>query len=102
MLLACRNIVQEHVTKFSQLELDLDEGMDCLPMMYWIHKIRKNPVGNRFIVASPKCSLKPLLKDVTSILKLFQHQIKSLMIRTEYGRVYQIFGLYKIMLLWSR
>ena len=73
----CRNIVQEHVTKLSQHELELDEGMDCLPLMYWIPKIHKNPVGNRFIVASPKCSLKPLLKDVTCILKLFQHQIKS-------------------------
>ena len=67
----CRNIVQEHVTKLSQHELELDEGM------YWMPKIHKNPVGNRFIVASPKCSLKPLLKDVTCILKLFQHQIKS-------------------------
>ena len=51
--------------------------MDYLPLMYWMPKILKNPVGNRFIVASPKCSLKPLLKDVTFILKLFQHQIKS-------------------------
>ena len=34
-------------------------------------------VGYRFIVGYPKCSLKPLLKDVTCILKLFQHQIKS-------------------------
>ena len=62
----CRNIVQEHVTKLSQHEL-LEEGMDCLPLMYKISKIHKNPVGNRFIVASPKCSMKPLLKDVTRI-----------------------------------
>ena len=27
------------------------------------------------MIASPKCSLKPLLKDITSILKLFQKQI---------------------------
>ena len=73
----CRNIVQEHVTKLSQHELELDEGMDCPPLMYWIPKIHKNPVGNRFIVASQKCSLKSLLKDITSILKLVQHQIKS-------------------------
>ena len=51
--------------------------MDCLPSMYWIPKLHKVPVGNRLIIASPKCSLKPLLKDVTPILKLFQNQIKS-------------------------
>jgi len=28
--------------------------MDCLPSMYWIPKLHKNPVGNRFIIASPK------------------------------------------------
>ena len=72
-----RNIDQEHVTKLPQYKLELEEGMDCIPLMYWIPKIHKNPVGNRFIAASPKCSLKPLLKDVTCILKLFQHQIQS-------------------------
>ena len=39
-----------------------------------MHKI---PVGERFIIASPNCSVKPLLKDATSILKLFQKQIES-------------------------
>ena len=51
--------------------------MECLPSMYWMPKMHKTPVGERFIIASPKCSLKPLLKDVTSILKLFQKQIAS-------------------------
>ena len=37
----CRNIVQEHVTKLSPYELELDYGMDCLPLMYWIPKIHK-------------------------------------------------------------
>ena len=39
--------------------------------------MHKTPVGERFIIASPKCSAKPLLKDVTSILKLFQKQVES-------------------------
>ena len=39
--------------------------------------MHKTPVGECFIIASPKCSLKPLLKDITSILKLFQKQIES-------------------------
>ena len=39
--------------------------------------MRKTPVGERFIIASPKCSVKHLLKDFTSILKLFQKQFES-------------------------
>ena len=42
----CRNIVQERVTKLSQHQLELEEGMDCLPLMYWISKIHKIPVDN--------------------------------------------------------
>ena len=49
--------------------------MGCLPSMYWMQKIQKTPVGERFIIASPKCSVTPLLKDV--ILKLFQKQVES-------------------------
>lgn len=71
------DIIQEHRSTLSKHELKMEEGMNCLPSMYWIPKLHKNPVGNRFIIASPKCSLKALLKDVTPILKLFQNQIKS-------------------------
>ena len=45
----CRNIVQEHVTKLSQRNLQLEEGMDCLPLTYWIPKIHKNSVGNHLL-----------------------------------------------------
>ena len=71
------DIIQEHRSILSKHDLKMEEGMDCLPSMYWIPKLHKNPVGNRFIIASPKCSLKALLKDDTPILKLFQNQIKS-------------------------
>ena len=30
-----------------------------LPIMYWIPKLNKNPVGSRFIIASKKCLTKP-------------------------------------------
>ena len=73
----CAEIIESHRKELSKYDLQLKEGMDCLPSMYWIPKLHKVPVGNRFIIASPKCSLKPLLKDVTPILKLFQNQIKS-------------------------
>ena len=37
--------------------------------------MHKTPVGERFIIASPKCSTKPLLKDATNILS--QHNIEN-------------------------
>ena len=71
------DIISSHRIFLSEYEHQMKEGMDCLPSMYWIPKMPKSPVGERFIIASPKCSLKPLLKDATSILKLFQKQIQS-------------------------
>ena len=44
--------------------------MNTLPLMYWIPKMHTNPVGSRFIIASPKCTLKPLSKDITATFKL--------------------------------
>ena len=71
------DIISSHRIFLSEYEHQMKEGMDCLSSMYWIPKMHKSPVGERFIIASPKCSLKPLLKDATSILKLFQKQIQS-------------------------
>ena len=51
--------------------IKLNSKMETLSLMCWIPKMDKNPVGSRFIIASPKCALKPLSKDITAILKLF-------------------------------
>ena len=51
--------------------------MEKLPSMYWIPKLHKNPIGERFIIASPECSIKTLLKDVTCILKLLQYNVSN-------------------------
>ena len=70
-------LVSSHKETLSNYNLSLKEEMECLPSMYWIPKMHKTPVGERFIIASPNCSVKPLLKDATAILKLFQKQIES-------------------------
>ena len=49
----------------------------CLPNMYWMPKMHKNPIKARFIVASPKCSIKPLAKAITSAFRIFYKQIQS-------------------------
>ena len=69
-------IIQEHKRYLKQLKIDLKHNMESLPSMYWIPKIHKNPIGFRFIIASPSCSLKPLAKDLTAIFRLFYQKIE--------------------------
>ena len=45
--------------------------------MYWIPNMHKNPVGSKVIIASPKCTLKLLLMDITAIFKLFYKRIEK-------------------------
>ena len=40
--------------------------------MYWIPKLHKTPIVARFIIASRKCSTKPLSKAVSKVFKLIQ------------------------------
>ena len=51
--------------------------MRFLPGMYGSPKLHKSPIGMRYIIASKRSSLKPLLKDLTCIFKLLQNQIVS-------------------------
>ena len=43
----------------------------------WTPKLRKNLTRARFIIAAPKCSVKPLLKVVTVVLKLKYEQTEN-------------------------
>ena len=56
----------------------------CLPKIYWIPKKHKNPSKARFIIASPKCSIKPLSRALTSIFKLFYKQIEAYNLKCQY------------------
>ena len=52
--------------------------------MYWIPKMHKNPIKSRFIVAAKVCSLKPLAKSITYILKRFYKQIETYNAKSRY------------------
>ena len=59
-------------------------GIDNIPIenhrlsyMYWMPKMNKNPIKARFIVASPKSSIKPLARTITSVFRLFFRQIQT-------------------------
>ena len=45
----------------------------CLPYIYWLPKLDKNPTKARFIIAAPKSSPKPLSKSVTALFKILFH-----------------------------
>ena len=51
-----------------------------LPNMYWMPKIHKNPIKARFIIVSPKSSIKPLARTITSIFVCFLDKHKHIMI----------------------
>ena len=69
-------VIDEHKKFLAKNNITLDQKMETLPTMYWIPKMHKNPVGFRFIIASPRCSIKPLSKDITSIFKLFYKKVE--------------------------
>ena len=48
-----------------------------LPDIYWMPKMHKNPIKARFIIASPKSSIKPLARTITSVFRLFFRQIQT-------------------------
>ena len=59
-------------------------GIDNIPIqnnrlsnMYWMPKMHKNPIKTRFIIASPKSSMKYLARTTTSIFRLFFRQIQT-------------------------
>ena len=55
-----------------------------LPNIYWTLKLYKNPTGARFKIAKPKCSAKPLLKDVATPSKQLYKQIENYNHITQY------------------
>ena len=47
------------------------------PNMYWMPKMHKNHIKARFILASPKSSIKPLARTIISVFRLFFRQIQT-------------------------
>ena len=63
-------IINEHsesLQKYFKFKVSHDNKV--FPSIYWIPKLHKNPVKAKFIILSPRSSLKSLMKSVTSALK---------------------------------
>ena len=69
-------IIQEHFKYNTRLKLSNGSKDRGLPIMYWVHKLHKNPIGSRFIASSKNCSMKPLPKAVSDVFKLIYSQIE--------------------------
>ena len=53
-------------------------GLDkLLPILYWLPKMHKTPIGARFIVASNYCSTKPLSDTTSKLFKMILNTVES-------------------------
>ena len=69
-----QTLILESIKQCNKYGLDVVEKQKCLPIMYWIPKMHKAPIGWRFIVASKDCCNKPLTKVVSCVFKMiFKH-----------------------------
>ena len=50
---------------------------DKLPNMCWMPKMHKKPIKDRFLIASPKSSIKTSASSIKSIFRLFFRQIQT-------------------------
>ena len=58
-------------------KIEVNSNMMKLPSAYWMPKMHKTPVGARFIIASKKCSIKDISKNISSVFKLFFRQLQN-------------------------
>ena len=72
------SIVKQHTTDLhKEFGIVIPDDMQTLADIYWMPKLHKTPIKERFIIASKKCTLKQLSKDITSIFKLAHEQVEK-------------------------
>ena len=85
------DIIRDNIELCEKFGLVTTEADKCLPIMYWIPKMHKKPCDARFIIASAKCSTKPLSKVVTKVFKLLFDQTKSFHAKSKFYSKYNKF-----------
>ena len=79
-----QNVIDNNIQICDKFGLKVEEGYETLPIIYWMPKMHKNPSGARFIVASSKCSTKPLSKTISYIFKLIFEQIQNFNLKSKF------------------
>ena len=64
------DIINDNANYCNKFDLKLTEKQKALPIMYWLPKMHKTPIGCRFIIASKQCSTKPLTKVISIVFKM--------------------------------
>ena len=69
--------INDHIINFSKSKgIKVPDNMIDIPLIYWIPKMHKNPIGSRFIAGSKLCSIKFLSKNFSKALKLILNHMK--------------------------
>ena len=65
-----------------------DVNIENLCCMYWLPKMHKSPIKARYIIASPKSSIKPLSQAITSAFRLllFIDKLNLTMINVDFSQ----------------
>ena len=71
------DIINANINYCKKFDLDVTNNDKTLPIMYWLPKMHKTPVGARFIVASKNCSTKPLSNVVSKVFKMLFSHVQS-------------------------
>ena len=79
-----KQIVENNIKICENFGLEVNEKARKLPMMYWMPKLHKNPIGARFIIASSSCSTKPLSKSISNVFKLIFEQVKNFHLNSKF------------------
>ena len=68
--------INRDIVNFSKSKnIKVPDSMQDIPLIYWIPKMHKNPIGSRFIAGSKHCSIKYLSKYFSKALKLILHHM---------------------------
>ena len=70
------DIIQTTVKDIKQkFKINVSDEMKSLPTPYWLPKMHKAPISARLIIASKKCTVKPLNRNIASAFKLVHKAI---------------------------
>ena len=70
-------IIPANISYCLKFDLNITELDESLPIMYWLPKIHKTPVGARFIVASYYCSTNPFSETISKNCKIIFNTVES-------------------------
>ena len=71
------DLISDNIKLCEKFDLQVTEKQKALPIMYWMPKMHKQPVGARFIVASKTCSTKPVTEVISRIFKMIFAHVES-------------------------